>query len=264
MDLELHGKVAVVTGAGKGIGLAIATAFVEEGVQVVAGTRTATPELTALTERHGTDVVIGDLATPDGPAELVHQAVRRHGRIDVLVNNVGATAPRDGFLGVDDAGWRSVLDVTLLSAVRTTRAALPTMLDAGTGAVVNISSINARLPFPMVVDYSAAKAAMTNLTTALSEEFAPRGIRVNAVSPGPVRTPFWTAPDGFAHVMAAGSGTNAEAVLDEVLPQAMGISTGRVTEAREVADLVLFLASPRAANITGADVVIDGGQVKTA
>ncbi|MGL5850916.1 MAG: oxidoreductase [Phycicoccus sp.] len=263
MDLELNDRVAVVTGAGKGIGLAVAGALAEEGAHVVAGTRTPTAELTALADRHGAEVVICDLATAEGPVDLVQHAVGRHGRIDVLVNNVGATAPREGFLAVDDAGWRSVLDVTLLSAVRTTRAALPTMLDAGGGAVVNISSINARLPFPMVVDYSAAKAAMSNLTTALSEEFAPRGIRVNTVSPGPVRTPFWTAPDGFAHAMAAGSGTTAEAVMDEVLPQTMGISTGRVTEAHEVADLVLFLASPRSANITGADVVIDGGQVKT-
>ncbi|MGL4176360.1 MAG: SDR family NAD(P)-dependent oxidoreductase [Dermatophilaceae bacterium] len=263
MDLELNGKVAVVTGAGKGIGLAIATALAGEGAHVVAGTRTATPELTALAERHGTEVVLADLATANGPSDLVAQAVRRHGRIDVLVNNVGAATPRGGFLEVDDAGWQSVLDVILLSAVRTTRAALPTMLAVGSGAVVNISSINARLPFPMVVDYSAAKAAMTNLTAALSEEFAPRGIRVNTISPGPVRTPFWTAPGGFAEAMTAGSGDSAAAVLDEVLPQAMGISSGRVTEAHEVADLALFLASARAANITGADVVIDGGQVKT-
>ncbi|MGL4744250.1 MAG: oxidoreductase [Dermatophilaceae bacterium] len=263
MDLELNNQVAVVTGAGKGIGLAVATALAGEGAHVVAGTRTPTAELTALADRHGAEIVIGDLATAQGPIDLVERAVSRHGRIDILVNNVGAATPREGFLAVDDAGWRSILDVTLMSAVRTTRAALPAMLDAGRGAVVNISSINARLPFPMVVDYSAAKAAMTNLTTTLSEEFAPRGIRVNAVSPGPVRTPLWTGPNGFAHAMAAQSGNTAEAVMDEVLPQAMGISTGRVTEAREVADLVLFLASARAANITGADVVIDGGQVKT-
>ena len=91
-----------------------------------------------------------------------------------------------------------MFDLTFFSAVRASRAALPYLLAAGGGAIVNISSINARLPFPMVVDYSAAKAALTNLTKALSEEFAPRGVRVNAVAPGPVRTPFWTDPGGFA------------------------------------------------------------------
>lgn len=107
------------------------------------------------------------------------------------------------------------------------------------------------------------KAALTNLTKALSEEFAPRGVRVNAVAPGPVRTPFWTDAGGFADTVAAGSGTTAQAALDEIVPRNMAISTGRVTEAHEVADLTAFLASPRAANITGAEFVIDGGQIKT-
>jgi NAD(P)-dependent dehydrogenase (short-subunit alcohol dehydrogenase family) len=109
---------------------------------------------------------------------------------------------------------------------------------------VNISSINARLPFPMVVDHSAAKAALTNLNKSLSEEFAPQGVRVNAIAPGPVRTPFWTAPGGFADATAAATGTTAQEALDAVVPQSMGISSGRVTEAHEVADLTLFLASP--------------------
>src|SRR5262249_26693427 len=157
--------------------------------------------------------------------------------IDILVNNVGVASPRGGFLDVDDAEWQRVFNLTFFGAVRASRAALPLMLLAGGGAIVNISSINGRLPFPMVVDYSAAKAALTNLTKALSEEFAPRGIRVNAVSPGPVRTPFWTEPGGFADAVATSAGISAKAALDEVVPKSMGISTGRVTEAREVADL---------------------------
>jgi len=115
----------------------------------------------------------------------------------------------------------------------------------------------------MVVDYSAAKAARSNLTKALSEEFAPQGVRVNAVALGPVRTPFWTDPDGFADTVGASSGVGAKTALDEVVPHSMGISTGRITEPPEVADLVVFLASSRAANTTGAEFVIDGGQVKT-
>ncbi|WP_326601197.1 oxidoreductase [Streptomyces sp. NBC_01800] len=263
MELNLTEKVAVVTGGSKGIGLAVAEAFGREGARVVVGSRTETPELAALRERFDVAFHPVDLADADAADALIQEAAARHGRIDVLVNNVGATSPRSSFLDVDDAAWERALNMTFLSAVRASRASLPHLLAHGEGAIVNISSINARLPFPMVVDYSAAKAALSNLTKALSEEFAPRGVRVNAVAPGPVRTPFWTAPGAFADTVAAGTGGTAKEALDEVVPQQMGISTGRITEPEEVADLVVFLASPRAGNITGAEFVIDGGQIKT-
>ncbi|MEW1682610.1 oxidoreductase [Streptomyces sp. NPDC093594] len=263
MDLGLIDKVAVVTGAGKGIGLAITEAFLREGVHVVAGSRSETLELAALRETHDVAFVAGDLATNEGVEALIRTAMGRHSRIDVLVNNVGATQPRTDFLAVDDAQWQRGFDLNFFSAVRASRAALPHLLADGGGAIVNISSLNARLPFPNVVDYSAAKAALTSLTKALSEEFAPRGVRVNAIAPGPVRTPFWTAPGGFAEAVAAGAGTTAQEAVDVVVPQQMGITTGRITEPEEVADLALFLASPRAANITGAEFLIDGGQTKT-
>jgi NAD(P)-dependent dehydrogenase (short-subunit alcohol dehydrogenase family) len=262
MELNLQGKVAIVTGASKGIGLAIVTALGREGARVVVGSRTATPELTSMRDTYEVTLVTVDLATDNGPASLVSAAVKRHGKIDVLVNKVGIASPRAGFLGISDDEWQRVFNLTFFSAVRTSRAALPHLLTSR-GVIVNISSINARLPFPMVVDYSAAKAALTNLTKGLSEEFAPRGVRVNAVSPGPVRTPFWTDPGGFADTVGASSGVSAKTALDETVPRNMGISTGRVTEADEVANLVVYLASPRAANITGAEFVIDGGQIKT-
>ena len=263
MNLGLTDKVAVVTGASKGIGLAVAETLGREGARVVVGSRTQTPELAALCEKYDVTFVPVDLGDAGGPDLLIHAAAERHGRLDVLVNNLGATRPRSSFLDIDDAEWRHVFDLTFFSAVRTSRAALPHLLADDGGAIVNISSINARLPFPTVVDYSAAKAALSNLTKALSEEFAPQGVRVNAIAPGPVRTPFWTDPGGFADAAAAGTGKSAEETLDEVVPQQMGISTGRITEPREVAELSAFLASPRAANITGAEFVIDGGQIKT-
>ncbi|MEU8509089.1 oxidoreductase [Streptomyces brevispora] len=263
MNLGLTDKVAVVTGASKGIGLAIAETLGREGVRVVAGSRTRTPELAALCERYGATFVPVDLGEADGPDQLINAAAERHGRIDVLVNNLGVARPRTSFLDIEDAEWQHVFDLTFFSAVRTSRAALPRLLADGGGAIVNISSVNARLPFPMVVDYSAAKAALSSLTKALSEEFAPRGVRTNAIAPGPVRTPFWTAPGGFADAAATGTGKSAAETLDEVVPQQMGISTGRITEPREVAELCAFLASPLAANITGAEFVIDGGQIKT-
>ncbi|MFD8277458.1 SDR family NAD(P)-dependent oxidoreductase [Streptomyces flaveolus] len=263
MDLQLKDRVAVVTGASKGIGLAIADAFAREGAHVTVGSRSITPELEELHEKYGVTAVPVDLSTADGPGALVRHAVDQYGRVDVLVNSLGTATPRSSFLDIDDVEWQRIFDMTLFSAVRASRAALPHLLAVDGGSIINISSINARLPFPMVVDYSAAKAGLSSLTKSLSEEFAPRGVRVNAIAPGPVRTPFWTAPGGFADATAAQAGTTAQEAIDAVVPQSMGISTGRVTEAYEVADLALFLTSPLAGNITGAEFTIDGGQVKT-
>jgi len=262
MELDLKDKVAVVTGASKGIGLAIVKALGHEGARIVVGSRTTPPELTRLCDLYDVTVVTVDLATVDGPSLLIRAAADRHGKLDVLVNSVGVASPRSSFLNVGDDEWERVFNLTFFSAVRASREAIPHLL-VTRGTIVNVSSINARLPFPMVVDYSAAKAALTNLTKALSEEFAPRGVRINAVAPGPVRTPFWTDPGGFAEAVAAGSGVSAQTALDDTVPRNMGISTGRVTEADEVANLVAFLASARAGNITGAEFVIDGGQIKT-
>jgi NAD(P)-dependent dehydrogenase (short-subunit alcohol dehydrogenase family) len=257
MDLNLKDKVAVITGGSKGIGLAIAELFIEEGARVVVGSRTFAPALGSL----GAQSVAVDLSTASGPAALVDAAVEQHGGIDVLVNNVAHTEPAPTIAEFTDEQWQRIFDVTFFAAVRTTRAALPAMRGRDGASIVNVSSLNARLPAGMIAPYSAAKAALTNLGTALSEELAP-AIRVNTVSPGPVRTPLWTAPDGFASVMAPGM--PADQVMDEVLPKAMAITTGRVSEPGEVAALVAYLASPLAANITGADYVIDGGMFKTA
>ena len=262
MELNFKDKVVIVTGASKGIGLAVVKVIGREGGRIVAGSRTTTPELTSLRDIYDITVISVDLAAANGPSSLMDAAVKRHGKIDVLINNVGVASPRTGFLDISDEEWQRVFNLTFFSAVRAARAALPYLITSR-GVIINVSSINARLPFPMVVDYSAAKAALSNFTKALSEEFAPRGVRINAVAPGPVRTPFWTDPGGFADVVASGSGVSAQTALDETVPRNMGISTGRVTEADEVADLVAYLASSRAANITGAEFVIDGGQIKT-
>jgi NAD(P)-dependent dehydrogenase (short-subunit alcohol dehydrogenase family) len=258
MDLNLKDKVAVITGGSRGIGLAVAELLVEEGARVVVGSRTLSPELAALDALP----VAVDLGTAGGAEALVDAAVRRHGGIDVLVNNVAHTEPAGTIAEFSDEQWRRIVDLTLFAAVRTTRAALPAMRGRDGASIVNIGSLTARVPAGMIAPYSAAKAALANLGTALSEELAP-AIRVNTVSPGPVRTPLWTAPGGFASVMGP-PGMTGDQVMDEVLPSAMAITTGRVSEPREVAALVAYLASPLAANITGADFVIDGGMNKAA
>jgi NAD(P)-dependent dehydrogenase (short-subunit alcohol dehydrogenase family) len=147
-----------------------------------------------------------------------------------------------------------------MAAVRTTRAALPAMVAAGAGTIVTTSSVNASLPDPLVIDYSAAKAALASFSKALSEEFGPKGIRVNTVSPGPVSTGLWLGAAGVAATVASATGGKAGAVAEQA---ASAAATGRFTEPQEVADLVVLLASGRAGNVNGSDFVIDGGLIKT-
>jgi NAD(P)-dependent dehydrogenase (short-subunit alcohol dehydrogenase family) len=247
-------RVAVVTGAGRGIGLAIVRALVADGYSVVAGARTVTAELRGATH----DAVEVDLGTADGPVQLVEHALRRHGGIDLLVNNVAGTSdPAGGFLALDDDAWRHTFDVTFMAAVRATRAALPSLLDRR-GAVIAIGSVNARLPQPRLVAQSAAKAALTNLGAALAAEFAGRGLRVNTISPGPVLTDVWTAPGGPGDTMARNTGVT----LND-LPALLRIPTGRFADPTEIAALVVFLASGQVPNMSGADLVLDGGLVPT-
>ncbi|WP_176993209.1 SDR family NAD(P)-dependent oxidoreductase [Nonomuraea jiangxiensis] len=254
-----HGtRIAVVTGAGRGIGLAIVRALVEDGFAVVAGSRTVTAALRDATP----DALAVDLSTGDGPGHLVRHAIERFGGIDLLVNNVaGTSTPAGGFLELDDDAWRHTVDLTLMSAVRATRAALPSLLERR-GAVVNISSVNARMPQPRLVAQSAAKAALSNLGKALAEEFGGRGLRVNTISPGPVWTDVWTSPGGPGDVLAQRAGIAPESLADE-LPKVVGLSTGRFAEPEEVAALVVFLASGQVANMSGSELVIDGGLLKT-
>jgi len=260
MDLQLTGKVAVVTGASKGIGLAITRALAAEGVSVVAGARGGSPELTELAATAAVHVVAVDLSTVDGPAQLIAEAVRRYGGLDVLVNNVGAVKPRlDGFLAIPDDDWIQTLNLNFLAAVRTTRAALPHLLERTPSTIVTISSVNAVLPDPGVIDYSAAKGALANFSKSLSKEFGPRGVRINTVSPGPVETALWLGEHGVAATVA-GVGGDAAAVAKAAAGQA---ATGRFTHPDEVADLVLLLAGGRAGNVAGTDIVIDGGLLTT-
>lgn len=263
MDLKLVEHVAVVTGASKGIGLAIARTLLEEGGKVVAVSRKSNPGIDALACRDFRHVMV-DLMDPSAPAHVIATAVEEFGGLDILVNNAGGpppgvSLPRFSFLAPTDADWRDMFEFNLFSAVRAIRAAIPVMLERGGGAVVNVSSAVARQPGAINADYAAAKAAMTNLTKALSEEFAPRGVRVNTVSPGPVRTPWWTDDGGAADVMAAAFGADRDDVLERVAPEAMALGTGRLLEPQEVADVIALLASPRSASTTGTDVIVDGG-----
>ena len=155
-----------------------------------------------------------------------------------------------------------MFELNLFSTVRAIRAAIPAMYARGGGSVVNVSSGHARQPSSVNVDYGAAKAGMNNLTQALSEEFAPQGIRVNTVSPGPVRTAWWTDEGGAADILAAYAETDRDDVMDKVAPEMMNLTTGRLVDPQEVADVIVLLASPRSASTTGSDVVVDAGWLK--
>jgi NAD(P)-dependent dehydrogenase (short-subunit alcohol dehydrogenase family) len=260
MDLGLTDKLAIVTGASKGIGLAITRALVAEGARVVAGSRGTSPGLSELVDGGRVRAVAVDLSTANGPQQLT-DAAREQGQINILVNNAGAVTPRlDGFLAVRDDQWLAELNLTFMAAVRTTRAVLPDMLAAGEGTIVNVSSVNSFLADPAVIDYCAAKAALANFTKSLALEVGPKGVRVNAVSPGPVSTALWLGDHGVAATVAQAKGGDPEAVQKAQASQA---ATGRFTEPSEVADLVMLLASNRAGNATGSDFLIDGGLVKT-
>jgi len=213
----------------------------------------------------GVTPVAVDFTGPDGPAQLVRHAAEEHGRIDVLVNNVGAVRMRTGGLfGTTDEDFAWAMLMNFFIALRASRAALTEMVKNGSGAIVNVASVNAFFqPDAATIDYGAAKAALVNLTKTLAQEFGPRGIRVNAVSPGPVATDLWLGEHGVAATVAKATGVDAETARQTIIAGIGGFATGRFTTPEEVATLITFLASDRAGNITGANYLIDGGLIKT-
>jgi NAD(P)-dependent dehydrogenase (short-subunit alcohol dehydrogenase family) len=258
VDLDLRDKVAVVTGASKGIGLAVVRALAAEGATVIAGAR----NIDSLDGIENVSAVSVDLGEPEGPARLIGEAVDRFGRIDILVNNVGAAHVRlDGFLSLTDEDFEASLRLNFFSALRATRAAVADMSRRGEGTIVNVASVNAFFePDGGVIDYGAAKAALVNVAKSLSQELGPSGIRITSVSPGPVATDLWLGTGGVADTVGRASGSGADVVRDQM---AASMPTGRFTTPEEVATIVTVLCSPRMANVTGANWVIDGGLIKT-
>ncbi len=251
VDLGLSGKVAVVTGASRGIGRAIVEELLAEGALVVAGAR----DVTSLSDLKDVLAVRVDLSRPSGPSALVAAAADAHGGVDMLVNNVGGGRLHfDGVASTTDEDWQWAFEINLFSAVRAVRAALPHLLERR-GAIVNVSSLNARVPAVEAPEYSAAKAGLNSFSRSLAIELAPSGVRVNIVSPGPVRTDMQTGPGGVAEEVAAATGGS---IADYIANVESAVPLGRFAEPSEIGAAVVALLSERFSYVTGAELAVDG------
>jgi NAD(P)-dependent dehydrogenase (short-subunit alcohol dehydrogenase family) len=253
VDLHLAGRVALVTGVSRGIGLAVADELLAEGVRVLGTSRTAPPT------RDNLEHLVEDMQDPGAGARAVTACIERLGRLDILVNNVGGARIMTGFAAESDETWSRYWELNFMSVVRTSRAALPHLTETR-GVIVNVSSVNGSMPESSIPSYSATKAAMDNLTVGLAREYAPRGVRVVGVAPGPVRTTLWLGSYGAAAQVSALGGGEPEEVVAET---ERAIPLGRFSTPEEIAAAIVFLASARAGSITGTTLRVDGGLTPT-
>ena len=254
---EFAGKRVLVTGSTKGTGAAILRRF------AAAGARTATSARSGPPEGISPDIfVAADLSTPEGVEKLAAAALEALGGIDILVHTLGGSAaPGGGFSALSEEHWQAELNLNLMPAVRLDRLLVPQMIERGSGIVIHVSSIQRRLPlYDATTAYAAAKAALSTYSKALSKELGPKGVRVTGVAPGWIYT---EASDKLVSRISAANGIDAEAARQSIMDALGGIPIGRPAFPEEVAELVAFLASDRAAAIHGAEYTIDGGTVPT-
>jgi 3-oxoacyl-[acyl-carrier protein] reductase len=263
VESTLAGRIAIVTGASKGIGRAIALELASVGADVVICARGA-PALAAVAEEirasgREVETVSADVSTPAGAALVLERARARFGRIDVLVNNAGKGAPKR-MLELTEDDWHASFELNFMSAVRLSLGCVPLMRQQGGGRIINISSRVGRQPDPYFAPYAAAKAALINFTKNLANAFSKDGILSNCIVPGLVRT---EAVEEAARESARATGKTVEEVFAATLAK-RPIPVGRMGEPADVAGLVVFLASDRASWITGSTFTVDGGIVPTA
>jgi NAD(P)-dependent dehydrogenase (short-subunit alcohol dehydrogenase family) len=252
---QFAGWRAVVTGGTRGIGLAIANRLRAGGAVVLAAARSLPPL------QSGEGVVVADVSTVDGVADLGAQVLERLGGVDVVVHNVGGSAQAAGGAAtLADGDWQTAFDQNLFAAVRLDRVLVPGMVERGRGSIVHVTSIQRRNPLPTTLPYAAAKAALTNYSKALANELAPSGIRVNAVAPGFIET---ESASAMVARIAEIEDIDLSAARTKIMDSIGGIPLGSPGRPSDVAELVAFLVSDKAAYVTGAEFVIDGGSLRT-
>jgi len=253
MNHSLNGKIALVTGGTKGIGKTIADSLNNAGATIVTTARTEPKE-----NPNGYYFIGADITHSESAGLIRNAILEKFGRIDIIVNNAGANLSKGGsFSSLSDEDWERDFQLNLMAAVRVNKALLPLMIEQKNGVIINISTYAARQPiWEMTMTYSAAKAALNAYTKALANEVGPKGIRVNAVSPGVVKTPMMME---FIKNIAGSSNISVDEAFKSVLSRVGEVPLGRMAEPEEIANLVAFLASPNAAYITGANYLVDGG-----
>jgi 3-oxoacyl-[acyl-carrier protein] reductase len=264
MDLQLNGKVALVTGSSKGIGEAVAKGLAQEGATVIVHGRhrNATEQVRDQIVSVGGDAhyVTGDLTVDEDVAAMVAEAQRLGGAISILVNNAGGSGPGEDWSNASPQAWVSNYDRNVIAALRVTKALLPGMRKAKWGRVINLSSLAGLMPPAVNPDYSAAKAAMLAMTASMAKAVAAEGVTVNAVSPGTIHS---AKLDTRFREVAVKQGVATDApwreVEEVVLPLFAQVPVNRVGTLQEIADAIAFLVSPRAAYITGSNLRLDGG-----
>jgi 3-oxoacyl-[acyl-carrier protein] reductase len=258
MDLGLRDKACIVTGATRGIGLATARMLHDEGARVLLVARDG-DELARVSASTGGAYLAADVTDPAGDERIVAACAERFGAVDVLVNNAGTSAVRS-LEELTDADWLAQWELHVMAPMRLMRAAAPIMAAAGGGRIVNVSSSAGKRPSLTNPAYAVTKAAQLSLSRVFADRYAAAGVLVNAVAPGAVASPLWTAEGGLADQAAAARGITREEAL---AAQAAKIPLGRLSEPEEVAAVVVFLCSARASTVTGAAWSADGGTVAT-
>jgi 3-oxoacyl-[acyl-carrier protein] reductase len=257
MDLDLTRRAAVVTGASRGIGRQIAVRLAGEGARVLLIGRDPEALAEAAAECPGARWAAIDITAPDGAARAVAACREHFGTVDILVNNAG-TSSVTGLEELPDEEWQSQWEIHVMAPMRLMREAIPHMVRAGWGRVVNVSSSSGKRPGQRNVAYSVTKAAELSLSRAYADAYAGSGVLINAVTPGPVASELWLAEGGLADQTAAARGISRQQVLEQT---AASLPIGRLADAGEIADVVVFLSSARASNVAGAAWSVDGGAV---
>jgi len=260
MDLQLHNKVALITGASRGLGFATARVLSAEGARVVINSRNAEKlqEAASKIERETGNPVLavpGDITAPEVPGILVSKTVEAFGGLDILIANAGGPPPGP-FATLEDSKWYAAFELSFMSQVRLIREALPHLEKSTAAAVLTVTSYAVKQPIPNLILSNSIRAATVGLTKSLALELGNKGIRFNSIMPG------WTETERVIELMRNRAEMNGTTVEEEIQKQARESPLGRMGKPEEFARVAAFLVSPAASYVTGVMIQVDGGMYK--